>query len=328
MTVALSVLMPVHNTAQFLPQALRSIGKQTFRDFELIVLDDGSTDGSNVIAQEFARHEPRARVVVRSKKGLIDTRNELLAEAQAPLVAWMDSDDVAVPNRLELQVHEFAERPQLVCLGGNALCIDPGGQPLKHESYPQGHERIVERQRSSGAFRFPTVTMRTDAARAVGGFRHPFVVGEDFDLLQRLSEVGELDNLPDVLLLYRLHLGSVSVQQWQRWWPYRDVILALAEERRAGRPDALQRGETLTIDVPTMGGIQALPSDVQMGWARDALAHGYGRSAWKHAWGATSKRPTRLRTWKTLAQVAWGWAGAPPPLALGAAVQQALAQTD
>src|SRR3954471_23492750 len=95
-----SVLMPVYNTAPWLAQALRSISGQTFSDFELVVIDDGSTDGSLEVLRGHAAHEVRMRVVSRGNRGIVHTRNELLALATGRFIAWADSDDVLLPSRL------------------------------------------------------------------------------------------------------------------------------------------------------------------------------------------------------------------------------------
>src|ERR1700721_899704 len=89
-----SVLMPVFNTARYLQDALDSISNQTFRDFEFVVVDDGSVDGSTKMLESFAARERRMRLVTRENLGLIATRKELLKEARGEFVAWMDSDAI------------------------------------------------------------------------------------------------------------------------------------------------------------------------------------------------------------------------------------------
>src|SRR5882672_4931888 len=128
-----SVLMPVFNTARYLSDALASISAQTFADFELVAVDDGSNDGSTRILELFAAREKRMRLVTRENRGLIATRNELLGAARGELLAWMDSDDVSLPHRLARQVDVFRNDPALVCLGSAAQCIDPDGNFLNIE---------------------------------------------------------------------------------------------------------------------------------------------------------------------------------------------------
>lgn len=137
-----SVLMPVYNTASYLGDALASISTQTFADIELIAVDDGSKDGSTEILKAFAARESRMRLVIRENRGIIATRNELLCAARADFVAWMDSDDVSLPYRIERQLETFRDDPTLVCVGAAVQCIDPDGNFLNLEHYPLSHQGL------------------------------------------------------------------------------------------------------------------------------------------------------------------------------------------
>jgi glycosyltransferase involved in cell wall biosynthesis len=292
--------MAVFNTAAYLQEALASITSQSFQDFELVVLDDGSTDGSTQLLRNFANKEQRMRLIVRENRGLIATRNELLGAAKGKLIAWMDSDDISLPNRLSLQVSAFDADPELVCLGGSAQCVDPHGQNLNIERYPLTHGDILIDQQKGGAMRFPTTMMRRDFARQVGGFREPFKIGEDFDLLLRLSEVGKMANLPMVLYLYRQHLGSVCASLGPRWPIYRDQILALAHQRRQQGHDQLQLGEHITISEPIGSNTKQLESQTYVRWAHYAMQNDNWSLAWKYAGKSVLGQPTSKTVWKSL----------------------------
>jgi glycosyltransferase involved in cell wall biosynthesis len=294
--------MAVFNTREYVDAAVRSVLRQDFRDFELVIVDDGSTDGCADVLRSLAAEDARIRLVSRPNKGLIATRNELLSLAQADLVAWMDSDDLAVPGRLSAQWQRFESEPGLVCLGGAALCIDPDGYPLAVERFVLGHDEIVRGQAEGGAMRFPTTMMRREAALRVGGFREPFRLGEDLDLFCRLSEAGRMANLPEVLLEYRQHPRSASAVLAPQWEAYRQVILALAQERREGRPDRLQRGETVTVPV-VRAVADDLPDDIDLRWARRALEQGYWRTAWKYGTAALRRKPWSLSSWKLFTRI-------------------------
>lgn len=298
-----SVLMAVYNTAPYLQEALLSITRQSFGDFEFLVIDDGSSDGSTELLQAFAANEPRMMLTVRKNLGLVATRNELLNAARGALVAWMDSDDVSTVDRLALQASRFESDPELICLGGVAQCIDPDGNPMNLERYPLDHAGIVVDQRKGGAMRFPTTMMRRQPALDVGGFRQPFSIGEDFDLLLRLSEVGKMANLPETIYLYRQHLSSVCATLGPRWAAYRDEILELARERRERGADRLQRGETVSIAAPEPANTRRLVSQTYSQWARYALMNGNRRLAWKYAKAAVTAQPMAPAVWKTVARV-------------------------
>ncbi|MDE2416588.1 MAG: glycosyltransferase family 2 protein [Burkholderiales bacterium] len=297
-----SVLMAVFNTASYLQEALTSISGQSFADFELIVVDDGSNDGSTQILRAFAATEPRMRLIVRENRGLISTRNELLQAANGELIAWMDSDDYSSTNRLALQVARFDAEPDLVCLGGFAQCIDPNGEYLNVERYPLEHQEILAEQQKGGAMRFPTTMMRRDAALRAGGFREPFRIGEDFDLFLRLSEAGQMANLPGVIYFYRQHLSSVCSTLGPRWTIYRDAILELAQERKTSGSDKLQRGEGLDIAATPLMNMRPFEARTYLRWANEALQNGNTSLAWKYTVASLAKQPMSREGWKTAAR--------------------------
>lgn len=298
-----SVLMAAFNTANYLQQALASISSQSFADFELVVVDDGSTDGSTQILQTYAAIEPRMRLIARENRGLIATRNELLQAASGELVAWMDSDDISTPNRLAMQLARFDAEPDLVCLGGFAHCIDPDGEHLDVERYPLVHQDILVDQQMGGAMRFATTMMRRDIAIRVGGFREPFRMGEDFDLLLRLSETGNMANLPATIYFYRQHLSSVCATLGPRWVVYRDAILGLAQERKTKGSDKLQRGEKLEIAVTAVTNTKSFEARTYMRWANAALKNNNTSLAWKYTMASLTKQPMSREGWKTVARI-------------------------
>lgn len=305
-----SILMPVFNAAAFVDEALESVSAQTFSDFELVAIDDGSTDGSYRALARHAAHEPRMRLVGRENRGLVATRNELLAAARGELVAWMDSDDITAPERIALQVARFDAEPGLVCVGTAARRIGPEGEPMDVERYPTGHAEILLAQQRGGAMRFPTTMMRRQAALDVGGFRRPFPIGEDFDLLLRLSEIGTMANLPEVCYCYRQHLDSVCGQLAPSWPAYRDAILGLAAERRARGRDRLQEEGSavgaVSIAPAPSAALHAHVARTYAEWARHALGNRNRRLAWKYARSAIAAHPGGRAGWAALWRVALG----------------------
>jgi glycosyltransferase involved in cell wall biosynthesis len=296
--------MPVRNNERYVGAACESILQQTFGDLELVVLDNGSTDRSRAVVEALANADERVRLLPREGRPLIQSRNELLEMARSPVVAWMDSDDIARPERLEQQWALLDASPDLVCLGGATLVIDPDGAPIDFEIFPEDHEGIVANQRQfGGAMRFSAVTMRQDVAMAVGGFRDPFEMAEDFDLLVRMSEVGRMANTSTIVLDYREHLTNTSRVLSHRWPVYRDLVLQLADERAETGSDVLSRGEELTLEFPDAPPVPDLAWNTRDEWARRALRAGHLQTARKHMLGALSLRPYRLGSWKLCARV-------------------------
>lgn len=303
----ISVLMPVFNSARYVQSAVRSVLDQSERDFELVVIDDGSSDGSTELLRTLAVTDSRIRLTTRENRGLIATRNELLTQAHGELLAWMDSDDVAMSDRLASQARVFAQQPELVCLGGGVLEVDDDGWPLHRNAYPTGDTELRASLESSPVC-FPATMMRRAAVSQVGGFREVFAMGEDYDLILRLSEVGQLANLTQIVLEYRRYAESTSIRLSQRWPQYRELAQQLAAERRASGQDRLQRGEHVELDfshAPTNdSGQDRLRIHVQ--WARQALGNGFRRTAVKHALIAIREHPTAGVPWRTLLRALLG----------------------
>lgn len=296
--------MPVFNTERYLLKALQSVREQSFSSFELVVIDDGSSDGSTRILEQFAAQERRMRLIRRENRGLIATRNELLAASRAPLLAWMDSDDMSLPERLAQQVKAFEADPQLACLGTSAQCIDPEGHFLKIERWPTDAAQILIEQQTGGAMRFPTTMMRRDLALRVGGFREPFKIGEDYDFLLRLSRHGKMSNLADVLYLYRQHVASVCATLGPHWPVYRDRILELAREREERGRDRLEEGGSIQIDVPAITNREAMKHQVYRNWAEQALENDNFPLAMRYALSSVRGRLASWSAWKFVGRVA------------------------
>jgi hypothetical protein len=218
-------------------------------------------------------------------------------------VAWMDSDDVSLPQRLARQVEAFQSDPDLVCLGTAAQCIDPNGNFLNIERWPLLHREILVEQQKGGAMRFPTTMMRRDLALRVGGFREPFRIGEDFDLLLRMSENGKMANLPDALYMYRQHISSICASLGPQWPTYRDHILELSRERQRNGKDRLQNGGSLSI--PKSANTDAKQNEwrAYLSWAGHALMNENLPLAWKYACAAVARRPASKAAWKMVVRI-------------------------
>lgn len=206
-----SVLMPVYNGGKYLAEAVESILNQTYQDFEFLVLDDGSTDDTLKQLHQYAAMDSRLRVIARDHLGLGTTQRELVHYAKGEFIAHMDADDIALPGRFELQVAFLRRNPKVVCVGGAFQMIDSAGRFLTTLTPPQTDLEIQQLMLSGHtAINHPTVMMRLAAIRLVGGYDSEYDLAEDLDLWLRLGEVGEMANLADVLLKYRLHDKSIS----------------------------------------------------------------------------------------------------------------------
>lgn len=212
-----SVLMPIFNGGKYLREAVESILDQTFTDFEFLVLDDGSTDDSLALLRQYAARDSRVRVITRENRGLTFSLNELLSYARGEFVARMDADDVALPERFARQAAFLGEHPRVVCVGGAYQMIDNASRFLTTLTPPQTDAEIQYLHLSGHtAINHPTAMMRLAVVNRVGGYDSEYDLVEDLDLWLRLGEVGELANLADVLLKYRLHDKSISEKAGQK----------------------------------------------------------------------------------------------------------------
>jgi glycosyltransferase involved in cell wall biosynthesis len=282
---------------------LQSVRTQSFVDFELVVVNDGSTDDCSKILAGFAADESRARLIERPNRGLIETRNELLREARGEFIAWMDSDDLSHPERLGRQVAAFDGDSALVCVGSDVQLVDPEGLPLAIEHYPQDDVSIRAEQARGWGMRFGSTMQRRSIALAAGGFRQPFLMGEDLDFLLRVAELGEVANLPDILYVYRQHLFNTCTAMGLNWPEYSAIILELADERREQGSDKLQRGEQIALPEIKEGDARKLMPLVLLDWARGAKSAGDRVRAFRYTLTSLALSPFQRAGWRQLAKL-------------------------
>ena len=205
-----SVVIPVWNGERYLKQAIESILAQNFSDFELIVIDDGSTDGSANIAAWYT-HDQRVSVRTQTNAGVVAARNAGLHAAKAELVAFLDADDIAKPDRLSKQVAYMLANPEVAVVGSHITYFSDVKGLIRTQQFPTGPSLVAQVLEVGNPLAQPAVMLRKSMAMAVGGYRDAFKLGaEDYDLWLRLAERHPLDNLPEVLTLYRVHPESLT----------------------------------------------------------------------------------------------------------------------
>ena len=210
-TPALSVIMSVYNGAAHLYPCVQSILQQHFTDFEFLIVNDGSTDGSARILRELAKADLRIKLIERENRGLVASLNEMIDVARAPLLARMDCDDVAMPNRFSAQIAYLAEHPEVGILGSNTHDLDEVGLLIgATDNYPSGPAEARSMLKGGPPVCHPSVMMRTALIRQLGGYRPAFRHAEDYDLWLRASLHTDIANLSDRLLLYRRSPQQIS----------------------------------------------------------------------------------------------------------------------
>lgn len=263
----LSVIMPMHNAAPFVGAAIDSILSQSMRDFTFYIVDDGSSDGSGAIAAEKAAADPRIRLIVQENSGIVASLNRMLALVDTPYVARMDADDLSLPLRFEKQLGRLEADPSLGALGTQFIEIAADGAVLDAAyRQPMGAVTIRAELAHRQPIANPSAMFRTQALRDAGLYRQAFRHCEDYDLFLRLSEIADIDNLPDILLHYRRSPGQMSVVN-NAPQTRQAVYARLAHaERMAGRRDPFAELDEL----PEASAVDALVGRKGVGAAMEA----------------------------------------------------------
>lgn len=226
---AVSVVMPVYNGERFVAEAIGSVLAQTFRDFECIVVDDGSRDGTARLLAEATAKDPRVRVLSHQQNvGFRRALNSGCDIARGEFVARLDADDVCLPQRFERQVAYLKAHPDVAVVGSWVQLVDDRGVRGRVQRYPTQPAMVSWSMLFFNSLAHPSVMIRRSALQAAGGFPDGCEGGtEDYALFLQLSRTTRLANLSEVLLLYRMWPGSMSKTSWER--QERDAVRLLRD---------------------------------------------------------------------------------------------------
>jgi glycosyltransferase involved in cell wall biosynthesis len=213
MSRLVSVLLPVRNGLPHVRSAIESILSQTWRDLEIVVVDDGSTDGSADAVRSLGDH--RIRLVQAPGNGLVHALNFGISQCRGDMIARMDADDVSVPHRLEAQVTLLDSRPDLVAVGSSFAVLAPDGRVLAIEGVPPSPVLIRRALLLRNPLGHGTMLMRRDGIERVGGYMQRKYV-EDLDLWIRLLDVGDIAAVPDILYFWRNSPEGVSARHGEQ----------------------------------------------------------------------------------------------------------------
>jgi glycosyltransferase involved in cell wall biosynthesis len=199
-----SVVMPAFNVETYIVEAIDSILAQTYRHWEIIVVNDGSTDSTAALAERYASRDARIRVHHQNNGGIAKARNVGWRLARGGYIAWMDADDVALPRRLELQVEFLKRNSDVGVLGGAYEEIDSKGRKTGRGFWPVRDDyQIKEALSRYCSLADPTIMLRQELLENIGGYRDAFPVALDYDLWLRLADITNFANLREVVVFYR-----------------------------------------------------------------------------------------------------------------------------
>ncbi len=229
-----TVSMNIYNGMPYLPEAVESIRNQTLQDIEIFLVNDGSTDGSREYLDSLT--DPRIRVFHQENSGTAVASNLAIEHCQTPFIARMDADDVALPNRIEVQLDYMKRHPEVGMAGTQAAWLGPNSVgdsiklPTTHEAIwkalVDGHHAMVH----------ATLMMRIEVIRGVGGYWSIPKLDDDTDMMLRMGEVSKLANIDQTLYHYRILQGSLSGAGMKRVRFSYEYSIELSRRRLAGLP--------------------------------------------------------------------------------------------
>ena len=288
------MILPVWNGQRFLAEAIDSVIGQTFDSFELIVVDDGSTDRTRSIALEIARTDPRVIVIDLAHGGVGRALNAGIHAARGRFIARMDADDISLPSRLHTQVAFLEAHPECVAVGCDFEVTDEDGLPIGALRFPRRHREITRSLISGTGVSMSAVVMRKEAVLAAGGYMDADLPAEDVDLWIRMQEIGTLANIPEQLYRYRRHRDTFSVRERKTQLATLATIVDAARARKGLSP--LKRRS-----VP--GGIN-IDATYHNDCARFALKAGRRHATMRHARASIGSAPLQVEPYAVLAACA------------------------
>jgi len=213
----ISIIMPTYNASTFITKSIESILNQTFKHFEFIIIDDGSTDNTLKIINKYAKRDTRIKVIKSKHIGISKALNKGIAESKYPWIARMDADDIALPKRLEKQINATKINPKVVAWGAYAYHINSKENILSIARTGPISEKKFYEQRNSGQTILvihPTAFLKKEILLKAGGYDSRFDGAEDIELFDRMAEYGPILAIQKPLLLYRISLQSFFMKKF------------------------------------------------------------------------------------------------------------------
>lgn len=225
-----SIVLPVYNAGDFLVEAMLSIINQTYKNWELICVNDASKDNSLAILQDFALRDSRIKVYSNKRNlGVALTSNFVISKAKGKYLARMDADDVMMPDRIEKQVEFLQKNPGVVIVGGQCQLIDKDGEIIGRKIFPTKNTDLYKMSFRSMPIQQPTMMINLNLLpKKFTWYNDKFKPADDLDLFFRLFNFGLFANLPDFVLKYRMHKSNISLVN-----PKRTFFLTYEIRRRA-----------------------------------------------------------------------------------------------
>jgi glycosyltransferase involved in cell wall biosynthesis len=300
----LSVLMPAYNASAYVGEAIGSILTQTFRDFELLILDDCSTDNTLNVAKSF--DDKRIRILSNSTNlGYLKSCNKLFNQANGDFITFQDADDYSVSNRFTLQLEAFASDQTLGMAGTWANIVDVHGNFIRSDNRAESYEEIKNALLVASQFNGATIMIKREVLKEIGGYKDFFCQygNEDYDWSFRIAERFKSINVGVPLYNYRQSASGISKQISIERAISDDVVKYLASQRAKHGADDLMTGQTDALAQIVAALSKPYQLDPSLLSREYASAYMYSRlfkSALAAAWSAVRLEPTLWVNWRTL----------------------------
>ena len=300
-----SVVMSVYNAAEHLAATLDSILAQTLTDFELIAIDDGSTDGSGAMLDAYAQRDARIRVVHQENRGLTRALIAGCAIARGTYIARHDAGDLSDPERLATQTRILDEAPDAVLVACATQYVGPELEPLwvaRPREAPNAPMHVLRgTELLDGPTHHGSVMFRRDAYERAGGYRAPFAYGQDFDLWYRLAQLGKFAAAPEVLYTARITPDSISGSARPQQQELARLSLAALEARLRGESDEAILDEAAAV-TRLRGAASGRTKAAGLYFIGEMLRRNRDPRARAYLRRAIAAWPLELRAWVRLAQ--------------------------
>ncbi len=207
----ISVVMPAYNAEKYIGASIESILRQTFKNFELIIVNDASTDKTLSIIRKYARKDSRIRYKSNKKNSLIaHSLNVAIGMAKAPIIARMDGDDISTDDRLEAQLAVLRKHKKIAVVGANLTVVDTNGMVVSKREYPTDSKSLKKLMFRYSPFSHPVVMFRKSVFEEFGGYRTDIFPCEDIDMWFKIGSKYEFASINKPLLIYTLIENSSS----------------------------------------------------------------------------------------------------------------------
>ena len=217
----ISVLLCVFNGERYLKESIESIINQTFKDWEMIAIDDGSNDRTLEILKTYALKDTRVKVYTQENIGLTKSLNKAINISNGKYLARQDADDISILNRFELQINEFEQDNKIALVTGGVEVVNIQGRHLVITNPPATYEEIKKTIfKLHNPFTHGSLMIKKSSLRRIGGYCEDFISSQDFDMIIRLSKSGKYKIIDDVIYKLRKHPESVTVKRWKNRFKY------------------------------------------------------------------------------------------------------------